>query len=298
MKKGDLGFCSIVDAYEKAMMTDAKFVVGVQEPEALWCDAGTCEVYRELNSEPMSPSLFCNAKLDALVSGIGWKDDETLAEYLGARGSDRMFYKLMRGFSEDATNSTPPILGVVYEEARKENANARFANITRFLESKGVRVPKMLVDLPESKAYATEFVEGKSLEVAANEKGADLIKLYMPVLDVLKQYDAFSYTTIQSFNDSVLEKLYSLDPTLKLEKLVIAKLIGLPIIFDGSLTYFSTEKYHYIRSFNFFYRALSPSLSNYLHKEGYKIRIWTINDPGSLPDIKLDGIITDHPELF
>jgi aminoglycoside/choline kinase family phosphotransferase len=45
----------------------------------------------------------------------------------------------------------------------------------------------MLVDLPESKAYATEFVEGKSLEVAANEKGADLIKLYMPVLDVLKQ---------------------------------------------------------------------------------------------------------------
>jgi glycerophosphoryl diester phosphodiesterase len=35
-----------------------------------------------------------------------------------------------------------------------------------------------------------------------------------------------------------------------------------------------------------------------LHKEGYKIRIWTINDPGSLPDIKLDGIITDHPELF
>ena len=84
----------------------------------------------------------------------------------------------------------------------------------------------------------------------------------------------------------------------KLEKLVIAKLIGLSIIFDGSLTCFSTEKYHYIRSFNFFYRALSPSLSNYLHKEGYKTRVWTINDPRSLPDIKLDGIITDHPELF
>jgi glycerophosphoryl diester phosphodiesterase len=144
-----------------------------------------------------------------------------------------------------------------------------------------------------------EVIDGEvELLLEIKRKGLDNKGIEEAVLDVLKQYDAFSYTTIQSFNDSVLEKLYSLDPTLKLEKLVIAKLIGLPVIFDGSLTYFSTEKYHYVRSFNFFYRALSSSLSNYLHKEGYKIRIWTINDPGSLPDIKLDGIITDHPELF
>lgn len=187
VKKGGSGFCSIVDAYEKAMMTDAKFVVGVQEPEAMWCDAGTCEVYRELNSEPMAPSLFGDKRLNALVAALGWKDDETLAEYLGARGSDRMFYKLVRGFSEDANNTTPPILGVVYEEARKENANARFAAITRFLASKGVRVPKLLADLPESNAYATEFIQGESLENAANKKGADFMKLYLPVLDLLKK---------------------------------------------------------------------------------------------------------------
>ena len=187
VKKGGSGFCSIVDAYEKAMMTDAKFVVGVQEPEAMWCDAGTCEVYRELNSEPMAPSLFGDKRLNALVAALGWKDDETLAEYLGARGSDRMFYKLVRGFSEDANNTTPSILGVVYEEARKENANARFVAITRFLASKGVRVPKLLSDLPESNAYATEFIQGESLENAANKKGADFMKLYLPVLDLLKK---------------------------------------------------------------------------------------------------------------
>ena len=187
VKKGGSGFCSIVDAYEKAMMTDAKFVVGVQEPEAMWCDAGTCEVYRELNSEPMAPSLFGDKRLNALVAALGWKDDETLAEYLGARGSDRMFYKFVRGFSEDANNTTPSILGVVYEEARKENANARFAAITRFLASKGVRVPKLLSDLPESNAYATEFIQGESLENAANKKGADFMKLYLPVLDLLKK---------------------------------------------------------------------------------------------------------------
>ena len=186
VKDGESGFCSIVDAYEKAMMADSKFVVGVQEPEAAWCDAGTGEVYRELNSEPMSPSLFGDPRLDALVETLGWKDDGTLAEYLGARGSDRMFYRLVRGFSEDANNTTPPVLGVVYEEARKENANARFAAVTKFLASKGIRVPKLLSDLPDRNAYATEFVEGCSLEDAAASKGVDFIKLYTPVLDILK----------------------------------------------------------------------------------------------------------------
>ncbi|MBO5940917.1 MAG: phosphotransferase, partial [Kiritimatiellae bacterium] len=169
------------------MMSSAKFVVGVQEPEAIWCDAGTCEVYKEFNSEPMSPSLFADRRLDALVSAIGWKDDDTLAEFLGARGSDRMFYKLMRGFSEDAKNTIPPVLGVVYEESRKENANARFPSIGRFLESNGVRVPKLIADLPEHKAYATEFISGSSLEKLANEKGVDHIGLYKPVIALLNQ---------------------------------------------------------------------------------------------------------------
>lgn len=130
--KGE-GFCSIVEAYENAMMTTGRFVVGVQEPEASWCDAGTGEVYRELNAEPMAPSLFGDGRLDALVTALGWRDGETLAEYLGARGSDRMFYRLRRSVAADAAADWPAesVLGVVYEEARKENANARFVPITQ-----------------------------------------------------------------------------------------------------------------------------------------------------------------------
>ena len=182
------GFCSIVEAYENAMMSGGKFVVGVQEPDASWCDAGTGDVYLELNSEPMAPSLFGERRLDALVSALGLKDGETLAEYLGARGSDRMFYKLHppEGDAGKAAISAP-VMAVVYEEARKENANARFAPVTRFLAANGVPVPRLLADLPEQNAYATEFVEGKSLEDLANAKGADIVKLYVPALDVLKR---------------------------------------------------------------------------------------------------------------
>lgn len=118
------------------------------------------------------------------------------------------------------------------------------------------------------------------------------------VLEILNRHNALPYTTIQSFDDSVLEALHAINPSLKLEKLLFCKLIGLPIIFDGSLTHFSTKKYSYVRSFNFFHGALSASLSRYLHKQGYKTRIWTLNDPTSIPDIELDGIVTDHPELF
>lgn len=174
------GFCSIVEAYENAMMSEAKFVVGVQEPEACWCDAGTVETFRELNSGTMSPSLFGDSRLDAVVAALGWKDESALAEFLDARGSDRMLYRLYReGNAESA-------LAVVYETARKENANAKFAPLTRFLDGCGVRVPKLLADLPGSNAYATEYVEGRTLEALANAKGADIVRLYLPAIDILK----------------------------------------------------------------------------------------------------------------
>lgn len=174
------GFCSVVDAYENAMMNDAKFVVGVQEPEACWCDAGTVATFRELNSGTMAPSLFGDRRLDAVVAALGWKDESTLAEFLDARGSDRMLYRLYR---EGASDSA---LAVVYENVRKENANTRFAPLTRFLDGCGVRVPKLLADLPDSNAYATEYVDGRSLEALANEKGTDVVRLYIPAVEMLK----------------------------------------------------------------------------------------------------------------
>lgn len=117
-------------------------------------------------------------------------------------------------------------------------------------------------------------------------------------LAIVQQYDALPYTTFQSFDDEVLETLNSLETSLSLEKLLFAKLIGLPVIFDGTFKYFSTKKYDYVSSFNFYYGALSSSLSRYLHKLGYKTRIWTLNKPDAIPNIQFDGIITDYPDRF
>lgn len=126
-----------------------------------------------------------------------------------------------------------------------------------------------------------------------NNKGIE-----QAVLEILKKHDALEYTVIQSFDDSVLETLHALDPSLRLEKLLFCKFIGVPVIFDGTFSIFSKEKYSYIRSFNFFNKALSASLSSWLHDMGYRTRIWTLDDPASIPQCQLDGIITDRPDLF
>ena len=127
--------------------------------------------------------------------------------------------------------------------------------------------------------------------IRGNNKGIELA-----VLNILRQHDALGYTAIQSFDDSVLETLHTLDPSLKLEKLLFGKLLGLPIIFDGTLNLFSLEKYSYITSFNFYHTALSAQLSHDLHKKGYKTRIWTVNELTDIRNIKIDGIITDRPD--
>ena len=144
-----------------------------------------------------------------------------------------------------------------------------------------------------------EVIDGRAellLEIKrtnGNNKGIE-----QRVLEILRQHGALKYTAIQSFDDNVLETLHSLDSTLQLEKLLFCKFQGIPVIFDGTLSCFSPQKYSYIRSFNFYHRGLSKSLSEYLHKNGYRTRIWTLNDPRAIPDIELEGVITDRPDLF
>ena len=144
-----------------------------------------------------------------------------------------------------------------------------------------------------------EVIDGRAellLEIKrtnGNNKGIE-----QRVLEILRQHGALKYTAIQSFDDNVLETLHSLDSTLQLEKLLFCKFLGIPVIFDGTFSCFSPQKYSYIHSFNFYHRGLSKSLSEYLHKNGYRTRIWTLNDPCAIPDIELEGVITDRPDLF
>ena len=170
----DKSCCSIVEAYERAMMSDARFVVGSVQPDAMWSDAGTVESYREINDEPQDVRLFGHEGLLSLAGAMGWKADETGAEFLCARGSDRSFWRLW--------NAGRRVVAVDYD-ATKRPENARYGACAAILARAGVPVPEVLADLPG--LLALEDLGDDSLERRAQAKHADLVKLYAPVVEAL-----------------------------------------------------------------------------------------------------------------
>lgn len=165
----------------------------------------------------------------------------------------------------------------------------------RIVNSAGETTDQQIPTLDEVLQTLNEDVE---LLLEIKRKNGNNEGIEVATMSIIKEYGAHINITFQSFNDSVLETLHSIDPSLKLEKLLFAKLPGLPLIVDGTLTLFTKNKYSYIQSFNFYHRALSASLSRYMHRLGYKTRIWTLNDPHAIPNIELDGVITDCPDQF
>lgn len=118
------------------------------------------------------------------------------------------------------------------------------------------------------------------------------------LLETLHKHQATSWCTVQSFNDSVLENIHSQDRNIRLEKLIVCKFPGLPFIFDGSFRAFNFKKYSYISSFNFYYLAVSQRLIDKIHQAGKEVKIWTLKDPAKVPNLPVDGIITDRPDLY
>jgi glycerophosphoryl diester phosphodiesterase len=118
------------------------------------------------------------------------------------------------------------------------------------------------------------------------------------LLDAIERHHASTWVVVQSFNDSVLGTLHQLDSSVRLEKLIIFKLLWLPVIFDGTFSSFSYEKYSYISSFNFHYLGITPSLLKDIHAHGKEMKVWTLEGPKNWKGYPVDGIITDLPNLW
>lgn len=144
-----------------------------------------------------------------------------------------------------------------------------------------------------------ELVNGRCDLLIEIKRTEDIYQgIEQKLLDLIQAYHASEWTVVQSFNDSVLETLYALNKTVRLEKLVVFKFPWLPIIFDGTFTNFNFEKYHYISSFNFYYKAMTLNLLKKIHKEGKEVKVWTLEEPEKWKSYPVNGIITDRPDLW
>ena len=170
------GFSSIVQAYEKAMM-DGKFVKAVQPKDMLWTDAGTIQSYIDLNRDGDDNAFADIPQLKAALGSVGTvgsaqgtDSGSTLKDpiqFLGARGSDRAFFKSENG------------IVILYDDA-KRSENAKYAGHAKWLKAKGVPVPEVVADLPELKTTVMAW--------AGSEKKMSLDE-YAKVIEALERFN-------------------------------------------------------------------------------------------------------------
>ena len=170
------GFSSVVSAYEKAMM-DGRFVRAVAPKGLLWTDAGTISSYIDLNRDGDDNAFADIPQVKAALEAAGSKPDSSV-EFLGARGSERVFFRCDKGVI------------ILYDDGNRAE-NGLYASHARFLKSRGVPVPEVLADLPGIKALV--------LEDAGGEKKMS-IDDYAKVIEELVRFNALG-------DDSELDKL-------------------------------------------------------------------------------------------
>ena len=113
--------------------------------------------------------------LPPAVAALGWPLAETAATALGARGSNRTFWRLRRGGAS--------AMFVSYSLERPENA--RYAGHARLLAGCGVPVPAVLADLPERRCLVLEDWGDESLQSRMASRPARAEAWYRPVVEAL-----------------------------------------------------------------------------------------------------------------
>ena len=124
------GFSSIVTAFERAMMEGGKFVKAVKSDDLLWEDAGTIQRYVDLNRDGDDNAFADIPQLQAVGA--------TNPKFLGARGSERVFFGCDQG------------IAVMYDDGNRDE-NGKYPGHARWLKAKGIPVPEILADVPEKK---------------------------------------------------------------------------------------------------------------------------------------------------
>ena len=141
-------------------------------------------------------------RLAALVREIGWDPSDVAGAFLGARGSDRAFWRLVHG--DDRA------IAIEYDDAKRPE-NARYAHHARLLAGAGVPVPRVLADLPGRRAVALEDLGDDALQARACAKGAALVRMYTPVVQALRVLHGQGTEAVLREEGDVLEPAFGPD---------------------------------------------------------------------------------------
>ncbi|MBR0197971.1 MAG: phosphotransferase [Kiritimatiellae bacterium] len=171
VKRG--GFSTIIEAFEKAMM-EGKFVKGVTQENFLWEDAGSIDSYFELNSHDGENAYNEIPQIKEAIKALGLGED-VKTEFLGARGSDRMFFRLGDDYL------------IIYDDEKRPE-NARYAPHARWLKEQGIKVPQVLWEDTILKTLVLENAGSEDLLKRSKRRGEDRLWDYVAVVEELAKF--------------------------------------------------------------------------------------------------------------
>lgn len=145
---------------------------------------------------------------------------------------------------------------------------------------------------------ALDLIKGRAdvlLEIKKFRKG-NYEGIEEKVLDIINSKGMHDNVVCQSFNDEVIEKIHSIDPSMRVEKLIFCRL-PFGLCFDGGIHRFSFRKYSWCASINSMNSLTTKSFVRDCHAAGLEVKVWTVNDPARLTP-GVDAVITNRPDLF
>ncbi len=113
--------------------------------------------------------------LPSALEAIRWNPARTSAAFLGARGSNRSFWRLYQ--------ATQSVIYIRYTLERPENA--RYCGHSRVLAAAGVPVPVVLADLPDARCLVLEDWGDDSLQKRMATRPGRALSWYRPVIKAL-----------------------------------------------------------------------------------------------------------------
>lgn len=182
---------------------------------------------------------------------------------------------------ERTTNGTGYIKDLTLEELLTLDAGSWFSK--KFKNEKILTLESLLDLIPKNLLLNLE-IKSKAWDNRGIEK---------MVVKTLEENNRLENTVISSFNHKCIERVQNLNPRIKLGLLYEAYLIN-PVEF---LKISKLNMYSLHPNYNY----IDKEFMEKVHKSDLKVYSWTVNDIESaerLRELRLDGIITNFPQLF
>ena len=154
--------CGVAEVAEGSVLRDAVVAGG--------CVGGLLE-----NVMCVTSTVTNDDTLPVALASIGWAPARTSAAFLGARGSNRSFWRLYHG--------TQSVIYIRYTVERPENE--RYCGHARVLAAAGVPVPAVLADLSDARCLVLEDWGDDSLQRRMARRPGRALTWYCPVIKAL-----------------------------------------------------------------------------------------------------------------